>query len=335
MDPTRFDALSRALTTLNASHPSRRALFPILGGLLAASLGRGPEAVAKRRKRKCRGPNANKTLCLGAGGGCKDLTSDPAHCGLCFRACGAGETCDSGRCSGGECTPNCDGATCGADDGCGGRCFQGSCPDGQTCGGGGTPNECGTGECTPSCGDKQCGTDGCNGSCGTCPQGQICRDNGTCVPGGGGGGCNPACGFNQECQNGTCVAAANRCSPGFVCSGFGGDPPVCGTVAGNPGGPCGCVPSTEGNNVCINQTDSDGDFILADTLVTCDSSQQCRDTVGFHFYCRKPLQNENGLFCGDSIGRCWPECDNPSTGFAHQERRGKHKTSRSRRKRSH
>lgn len=310
MDPTQFDDLTRALSAGSTRTPTRRSVLATLAAGVAALGGLVADTEARKRKRKCRGANKDKTFCPGAG--CKDVTSDPAHCGICFRACAADQTCETGRCTGGAgpCVPQCAGAVCGADDGCGGRCFAGSCPDGQTCGGGGEPNVCGTG-CTPSCDDKQCGSDGCNGSCGDCPDGQICRDNGTCIPQQG-GGCDPACGFNQVCENDTCVPAPNRCSPGFVCSGFGGDPPACGNVAGAPDGTCGCVPSTEGNTVCINQTDSDGDFLQADQFVTCTTSQQCRDTVGFHFYCRKPLQNENGLFCGESVGRCWPECDNPS-----------------------
>ena len=35
--------------------------------------------------------------------------------------------------------------------------------------------------CTPQCSGKQCGSNGCGGSCGTCPTGQICSSNGQCV----------------------------------------------------------------------------------------------------------------------------------------------------------
>ena len=119
--------------------------------------------------------------------------------------------------------------------------------------------------------------------------------------------CNPSCDFNLTCQNGACVAAPDRCPEAFVCSGFGGDAPVCGTVAG--GGNCGCYQSTEGNNVCLN----DSDDIHCQDLEVCTTSQDCRDGVsGFHFFCRKALANENEQFCGCDNGRCWPECDNPN-----------------------
>jgi hypothetical protein len=138
---------------------------------------------------------------------------------------------------------------------------------------------------------------------------------------GGGGGapaapptssCNPACAFNQVCQDGACVAAASICPAAFACPDpFGGPAPVCGKVAGD-NGDCGCIKTTEGNNVCVNQTDGHGDFIDASTLHTCSSSQQCRDTVGFHFYCAAVTRSPSGKLCGSDVPRCWPECDNPT-----------------------
>ena len=41
--------------------------------------------------------------------------------------------------------------------------------------------------CVPDCLGKQCGDDGCGGSCGECPTGQACQDDGTCL------GCTPEC----------------------------------------------------------------------------------------------------------------------------------------------
>ena len=62
-----------------------------------------------------------------------------------------------------------------ADDGCGGMLNCGTCPAGQTCGGGGTPGMCGGPMCTPkTCAmlGYNCGTegDGCGGTinCGSC-----------------------------------------------------------------------------------------------------------------------------------------------------------------------
>lgn len=77
-------------------------------------------------------------------------------------------------------------ATCGMQsDGCGGLIDCGTCPMGQTCGGGGTPNQCGAPNCTPiTCqqAGAECGIigDGCGGTvdCGACPTGQTCGGGG-------------------------------------------------------------------------------------------------------------------------------------------------------------
>lgn len=77
---------------------------------------------------------------------------------------------------------------CGAvADGCGGTIDCGQCSNGQTCGGGGTPNVCGSGSpCTPkTCSELglNCGStsDGCGGTiaCGVCYNGLICGGDGT------------------------------------------------------------------------------------------------------------------------------------------------------------
>lgn len=131
-----------------------------------------------------------------------------------------------------------------------------------------------------------------------CPSGKSCI-GGRCIDSGG-GSCPGGCPANQVCDGGVCVAAGDVCPTAFVCNGFGGDAPVCGSEAG--GGDCGCYQSTEGNSVCLNQTGIDGG-----SLQECDTTEDCE---GFHFFCRKPLSNQSGQFCGQSVGRCWPECDN-------------------------
>jgi hypothetical protein len=64
----------------------------------------------------------------------------------------------------------------------------GTCPAGQTCGGGGTPGVCGAPPCTPrTCvqAGAQCGivVDGCGHTldCGSCPVGQGCNANNQCT----------------------------------------------------------------------------------------------------------------------------------------------------------
>jgi hypothetical protein len=139
-------------------------------------------------------------------------------------------------------------ASCGpVGDGCGGLLQCGTCPSGQTCGGGGVANQCGGPSCTPtSCTQLgySCGNwgDGCGASlsCGTCPAGTSC----------GGGGVTGVCG-GPTCTAQTCASLKASC--GWVADGCGGLL-QCGTcptgqscggagVANQCGGPT-CTPTT-------------------------------------------------------------------------------------------
>jgi len=111
--------------------------------------------------------------------------------------------------------------------------------------------------CKPDCMNKECGSDGCDGSCGECPQGEACND-GKCVGGdlcgadpnhtcdghcGGqgvgncfcdtvcmqkqdccpdyqeccGGPCEPDC-VNKECGSDGCDGSCGECPEGLVCA---------------------------------------------------------------------------------------------------------------------
>ncbi len=111
------------------------------------------------------------------------------------------------------CTPkSCtqQGIQCGpAGDGCGNAIQCGTCPAGQTCGGGGVASTCGAPSCTPkTCTQlgQACGPagDGCGNviQCGSCPSGQTC----------GGGGTPGACGTGP-CVPKTCPALGISCGP--------------------------------------------------------------------------------------------------------------------------
>jgi hypothetical protein len=106
---------------------------------------------------------------------------------------------------------------------------------------------------------------------------------------------------------------ANQCPTAFTCPDpFGGPAPVCGKVAGPKGGTCGCYLSTEKTTICVNETDSNGEFLDANTLKPCSSTQECRETVGFHFFCKAVTTSPSGKTCGSTVSRCWPECDAPT-----------------------
>lgn len=132
--------------------------------------------------------------------------------------CEEGLNCVDSRCiSPKNCTPSCNGKTCGS-DGCGGSC--GLCGAGQTCN---AIGQCNTAGCTPNCSDKSCGSDGCGGQCGTCSGGKICNTStgqcvSSCTPNctgkvcgddGCGGSCG-TCGTNQQCNtSGQCECVGN------------------------------------------------------------------------------------------------------------------------------
>ena len=206
--------------------------------------------------------------CGPAGDGC----GGQLDCGSCpdGQSCGGGGR--PGACGSGGATDaavacvrrTCEsaGATCGAvSDGCGGLLMCGTCPAGQSCGGGGMANRCGGSACVPrTCASAgaTCGpvADGCGGllMCGTCAAGQSC----------GGGGRASVCGVagsSSACVPRTCGSAAANCGPvsdgcggllmcgtcpaGQTCGG-GGRPSICGTGGTSDAGSA-CVPRTCGS----------------------------------------------------------------------------------------
>jgi N-acetylneuraminic acid mutarotase len=141
------------------------------------------------------------------------------------------------------------GLNCGqAGDGCGGTLSCGSCPTGQVCGWGSTPNVCAVPlACPPttcSALGLSCGPAGCGGSlnCGTCTSPQVC--------GGGGPG---TCGVpTSSCMPTTCSALGLSCGPAGDGCGNALDcgsctaPQTCGGGGqrGQCGSPPACVPTT-------------------------------------------------------------------------------------------
>jgi hypothetical protein len=77
--------------------------------------------------------------------------------------------------------------------------------------------------CAPSCAGRACGTDGCEGTCGSCAEGETCNGSGqcvaTCVPNCSGkacgsDGCGDSCG---ACPTGTCGATGQcEATPNLV-----------------------------------------------------------------------------------------------------------------------
>jgi hypothetical protein len=109
------------------------------------------------------------------------------------------------------------GKNCGVTiDGCGGTLRCGTCPEGEVCGGAGTPHVCGRPPCQPAtCAslEKNCGRvpDGCGGllECGACTVPEAC----------GGGGVRNVCG-QPACTPASCAELRKNC--GQVPDGCGG-----------------------------------------------------------------------------------------------------------------
>ncbi|MEC8023958.1 MAG: lamin tail domain-containing protein [Myxococcota bacterium] len=149
------------------------------------------------------------------------------------------------------CTAVCEGKACG-DDGCGGSC--GTCDSGEQCTQDGqcdivtcsNDTSCPAGSqcdlasgicvCAPQCTGKTCGDDGCGGTCGVCPLGSFCLEDGTCelldcasdsqCPIGSNcvGGqcvCSPSCAPGQQCGGDGCGGQCGQCPNGSICSSTG------------------------------------------------------------------------------------------------------------------
>ena len=141
---------------------------------------------------------SGQSMCAG---GCVDTQTNPAHCGMCDRACTASEECRAGTCT----------ATV-------------TCPSGQiVCGGGcvdAQTDNANCGACGNACSAAQTCTAGTCTATMTCPMGQTscamtCVDlqssNANC------GACGAACGTGETCMSGTCQlpmcpAGQTRCS---------------------------------------------------------------------------------------------------------------------------
>jgi len=81
-----------------------------------------------------------------------------------------------------------------------------ACPDGYAC-------EDAVCVCVPSCVGRECGDDGCGGSCGGCPVGEVCfrhpwGPTSEC--------CVPHC-EGMECGDNGCGGSCGGCSKGEVC----------------------------------------------------------------------------------------------------------------------
>lgn len=226
MEDRPFDQLVRSVADGTAS-TRRGVLTGVLGGLLGGLLAPvlpGAEALARNRRgavaaetwqhKRCPAGWQRCTVRKGRKkkGRCVDVQSDPANCGACRHACGAGQTCAGGVCAGNV-------APCAG------------CLAGSVCAAGTTISQCGAGgaACQVCAGDD-CNEPACDhGVCGTTPlPGESCNDGaGTCDASG-------------RCQPQVCIGKTSS-SPCF---------PEDASTCNAGGSTCRCGVSIEGINGC-------------------------------------------------------------------------------------
>ena len=183
-----------------------------------------------------------------------------------------------------ECTPACEGKSCGS-DGCGGTC--GSCEPGASCD---DEGQC-VSECEAQCDGKSCGPDGCGGSCGACELGFLCNDSGQCEK-----DCKPQC-EGKDCGPDGCGGFCGLCSEGDFCTDQGFCKPECSpSCDGKSCGPDGCggiCGECEDGDTC-----NDGGQCVSQCVPECTDKQCGPDGCG-----GSCGTCDTGFLCGDN-GKC-------------------------------
>ena len=287
----------------------------------------------------CQGKDCGPDGCGGDCGACPEGQGCSVN-GLCLDVCVPnceGKVCGSDGC-GGSCGSCASGEDCEAGlcvGGCGDLTFEGCCDDtvlswctqagdietlncSTSCGwsaandyydcgqtgadpSGTHPLSCDELTCTPECDGKVCGDDGCGGSCGSCPSGELCDagacQSGPCMPDCegkvcGADGCGGSCGSCPESQFCT---DAGLCEQGACTSDCEGK--VCGDDG--CGGSCGMCPAGES---CTDQ----GDCKVTSCTPDCDDkvcgADGCGGSCG---------SCELGTICIAGTctgGECTPDC---------------------------
>ena len=202
-------------------------------------------------------------------GRCVSLQNNPAHCGSCDNACGAGQACVSGTCECGAQQTSCDDECVDLmsdPDHCGG-CEE-ACSATEVCSQGHCSDDCASGEveCNRACVDTEVDPSNC-GECGNvCEGGQICTAGscsctsdeslcgGACIDTSSDpsncGSCDHACANGQSCVDGECTGGQTGGSGGT--SGAGGSTQTGGTPPTPT--PAACSEAFEEDAACSDST---------------------------------------------------------------------------------
>jgi len=161
------------------------------------------------------GECAEGTVCDPNGYKCWECSCEGKQCGEdeCGNSCGECEgeaSCNNGVCVPKGCAPlegpgcggcDCEDCVCAIDSYCCDTMWDSICAG--ICG-----DDCDGCPCAPDCLFKECGGDGCDGSCGECPEGQACDMAGLC--------CDPQC-EGKDCGPDGCDGECGTCDEGFLC----------------------------------------------------------------------------------------------------------------------
>jgi hypothetical protein len=311
MDPTRFDALARAMTRTASPNVTRRVILTALGGLLAGSLSGATDLKAGKRRRsrvrnrvrrrhEQRKNNApcptGQQLCNGQCAGCcadADCGGNACRDGRCAacpndqRECRGGcipmtACCSDGDCTGsrtcidGACTCRanerlCQGACIPSDACCGSDCPPGPTCSSETCGGCCAGNVCRQGDSQNFCGRG-------GEACETCGQRAIC-DAGNCVCPEGLVQCAEGhcirCNPRETCESGACVCPTECCADAHCTEGKGGLCRPDGTCAYLPGCKRPGTPLDECNNDTLEGCCSLGCNAVDDICTIVSSGRSC------------------------------------------------------------
>ena len=147
--------------------------------------------------------------------------------------------------------------------------------------------------CTPQCEGKACGADDCGGSCGECPEGHVCLDDGSCL-------CFPSC-TGLECGTDGCDGTCGDCPAGWVCDdGTCAQGPCVPDCAGKACGDDGC----QGN--CGQCNALNHDCIEGACVCVPDCAGKVCGTDGCFDSCGQCLAEQHE--CQEGLCVCTPDC---------------------------